>query len=150
MTLTLLSLTALSLGLFAGSLLTEAVVLVPYWRSLEPEAFLDHYRAIGPRLYQYFSPLTVLATLIPTITAAFCTWESGEVVTYPSLASLLVLTTFGMIFVYFKSANASFASRSVGVSQLPAELRRWGTWHWTRTVLAMAAFLSATIAIAQS
>ncbi len=143
----LLNLTVLILGLFTGSLLTEAVILVPFWRSLKPELFLEFHGSMGPQLYKYFAPLTILATLIPTVTAAYCIWDSGEVVTYSSLSSLLILIIFAIYFIYFKAANESFATGSVGVSGLPAELRRWCIWHWIRTVLAMIAFVSATLAI---
>ena len=149
-TLTLLNLTALILGLFTGSLLTEAVILVPFWRSLKPETFLEFHSSMGPQLYKYFAPLTIAATMIPTITAAYCIWQSGEIVTYTSLSALLILIIFSIYFIYFKAANESFATGSVGVSGLPAELRRWCIWHWIRTVLAMVAFLSATIAISQA
>jgi hypothetical protein len=150
LTITLLSLTALILGLFTGSLLTEAVILVPYWRSLKPETFLDLHGTMGPQLYKYFAPLTISATVIPVITAAYCIWESGDILSYSTLSSLLILIIFGIYFYYFKSANDSFASGAVGVSGLSAELRRWFVWHWIRTVMAIAAFLFAIIAISQN
>ena len=147
--MTLLTLTVLILGLFTGSLLTEAMILVPFWRSLKPETFLEHHSSMGPQLYKYFAPLTILATVIPTITAAYCTWDSGEILTYPNLSSLLVLLILGIYFLYFKAANESFATGSVGVDGLASELRSWSTWHWIRTVMAMVAFGSATLALFQ-
>lgn len=149
-TLVLLHLTALILGLFTGSMLTEAVILVPFWRSLKPETFLEFHGSMGPQLYRYFAPLTISATLIPTVTAVYCIWQGGEIVSFSSLAALLILMIFSIYFIYFKAANESFATGSVGVSGLPAELVRWSIWHWIRTVLAMAAFLSAILAISQA
>jgi len=125
----LLTFTSLILGLFVGSLLTEAVILVPYWRSLKSETFLVLHGTLGPRLYKYFAPLTILATLLPTITAIFCIWTGANAWIYSVAADLLVLAIFGIYFYYFKKANASFASGSVGVAGLPAELRRWCIWH---------------------
>jgi hypothetical protein len=55
---TLTVLTTLVLGLFAGSLLTEALLLVPYFRSLRFEEFNRSHREFGPRLFRYYAPLT--------------------------------------------------------------------------------------------
>ena len=148
MSITLLTLTAFVLGLFTGSLLTEAVILVPYWRSLAPKTFLDLHSTLGPRLYKYFAPLTIAATVLPTISAIYCVWTHSDATTYSVATAILILSTFGLYFYYFKSANASFASGSVGVDGLPGELRRWNIWHWIRTVLAMAALYLSLVAIA--
>ena len=50
------------LGLLVGSLLTEASILLPYWRAMDPEEFLNLHGSLGPRLYGYFAPLTIIAT----------------------------------------------------------------------------------------
>ena len=56
---------SLALGLLVGSLLTEAMILVPYWRTMEPKDFLNLHSTLGPRLHTYFAPLTILATMLP-------------------------------------------------------------------------------------
>ena len=43
-------LSAAALGIFCGSQLTEGLVLVPYWRALPPEQFLQWYAANDKRL----------------------------------------------------------------------------------------------------
>jgi hypothetical protein len=43
-------LSAASLGIFAGAMLTEGLVLVPYWRSLTPAEFFGWYGANDQRL----------------------------------------------------------------------------------------------------
>ncbi len=50
-------LTVVVLGLYAGSLLTEGMLLVPHWRSMEPENFFRLHGEFGPRLFRYFAPL---------------------------------------------------------------------------------------------
>ena len=57
-------LSAVSLGLLAGSLSLEGMVLVPYWRSLESSAFAELHASFAPRLYSFFAPLTAVAVLI--------------------------------------------------------------------------------------
>ena len=56
-----------SLGIFFGAMLTEGLVLVPYWRSLPAEAFYSWYAANDKRLLGFFGPLTWLAALV-------CAW----------------------------------------------------------------------------
>ena len=133
--------TALILGLFAGSLLTEALVLVPYWRAMDPEAFFRLHASMGPRLYRYFSPITILATVIPTVTAIIGAAHRSDDSELSVAVSALVLVVLGIYFYYFKTANAGFASEAPGIEGLPAELRRWATWHWIRTIIVIAALV---------
>ena len=139
--------TAFCLGLFVGSMLTEGMILVPYWRSMEPKTFLDLHGTMGPRLYGYFAPLTILATLIPTVTAGACLGSPTHPWVDSTVASAIMLLILGIYFLYFKAANESFATGSVGIEGLPAELRRWAAWHWLRTVLAAVAFLASLRAL---
>ncbi|PYT03753.1 MAG: hypothetical protein DMF60_17405 [Acidobacteria bacterium] len=57
-------LSAAGLALFVGALLTEAMVLVPMWRTLQPQEFFTLHAAHAHRLYTFFAPLTVSATLL--------------------------------------------------------------------------------------
>jgi len=59
---------------------------------------------------------------------------------YSAIVAVILLAILGIFFYYFKSANASFASGSVRVEDLPAELSRWSNWHWLRTVMGLIAF----------
>jgi hypothetical protein len=111
-----------ALGLFAGAMLTEGLLLVPWWRSLAPGEFLSWYAANGSRLQDYFGPLT---------------W----------LAGLLALLAVSSFFVYFGRANASFAAGAVRAADLPAELARWAAWHWVRTGLSLGALASALLSL---
>ena len=54
-------LAAASLALFVGALLAEAMVLVPMWRSLQPQEFFRLHAAHAHRLYKFFAPLTASA-----------------------------------------------------------------------------------------
>ncbi len=144
---TLQVLTSLILGLFVGSLLTEGTILVPYWRTLEPKTFLELHPTLGPKLYRYFAPLTITATLLPTVTAAVCVGVGSETRWHSVVVAGLVLLILGIYFVYFKAANASFETGAVGVDGLPAELKRWATWHGLRTVIGMIAFLISLLAL---
>ena len=136
-----------SLGVFAGGMLTEGCVLVPYWRSLRPAEFFDWYEANGQRLQGFFGPLTIMATLSALAAGLGSFWEGHPgkwLVLLAAVISLVVVSTF---FIYFEKANASFASRSLGEDEVAGQLARWARWHWWRTGLSFAALASVMIAL---
>ena len=71
---------------------------------------------------------------------------SGLLIIGAGLA-LLVLAAFPL---YFQRANASFATGTIGADAVAGELRRWSAWHRVRTLLALAAFLAAALALPQA
>lgn len=140
-------LSAASMGLFAGAMLTEGLVLVPYWRSLPSEEFFRWYAANDQRLLGFFGPLTWAAAL-PALAAAFASLWEGHPGRWASLAaaalSLVIVSTF---FLYFKQANAGFTAATIRPEDLPAELARWSAWHWRRTWLSIAALAAAMLSL---
>ena len=62
-------LATVALGLFAGSLLTEGALLVPYWRTLSPSEFFGRHGDFGPRLFRYFFPVTNAAVWLSVVSA---------------------------------------------------------------------------------
>ena len=64
------------LGIFFGAMLTEGLVLVPYWRSLPAEAFYTWYGANDERLLGFFGPLTWLAALSALAAAGISLWTT--------------------------------------------------------------------------
>jgi len=137
----------LTLGLLTGSLLTEAMILVPYWRTMEPKEFLRLHSSLGPRLFIYFAPLTILSTIIPAL-AAIMPVILGTTLHWlqlvPAIITLIMLTIY---FAYFKGANDSFKSGSVGINGLAEELTKWARWHWLRVVLSIVAFVTSLLVI---
>lgn len=49
-------LSAAGIALFVGALLTEAMVLVPMWRTLQPQEFFSLHAAHAHRLYTFLRP----------------------------------------------------------------------------------------------
>lgn len=142
-----LFLSAAGLALFVGALLTEAMVLVPMWRTLQPEEFFRLHAAHAYRLYAFFAPLTVSATLLAVVAAAASVaanrpGSSASVVA--AILALVILSTYGL---YFRRANASFAAANIKHEDLPAELARWAAWHWFRTIVGLVALASALLAL---
>lgn len=132
------SITTCVIGLYAGSLLTEGVILVPYWRRMSPDDFFSKHSEMGPSLFTYFAPLTSLAVALSLLTAALL---GGRHI----IAAALCVTALIIFFLYFKKANASFADHSLPRDKLTGELSKWAAWHWVRTVVIIVAlFVSAS------
>ena len=142
-----LYLSAASLGLFVGALLTEAFVLVPMWRSLSPSEFFALHAGHAHRLFAFFAPLTIVATSLAAVGAA-----TSLVAAHPgrgaaAAAAGLALAMLATYFFYFQRANAAFAAASIKPDELAAELTRWASWHWLRVVLGVGAFACALWAL---
>ncbi len=127
---------ALILGLFAGSLLLEGLVLVPFWRKLSPAQFFDLHHEFGKRLFSYFAPLTTLAALLP-IALVLLTKGNFWFADIAAIASVSVLAFFPL---YFQKANLEFANRAISDDELPSRLRKWAQVHAMRSVIAIVAF----------
>jgi prepilin-type processing-associated H-X9-DG protein len=136
-----------SLGLFAGGMLTEGALLVPYWRSLAPADFLAWYAAHGHRLQGFFGPLTTATGVLALLAAILSVWAGHPGRWLMAFAAVLMLVAVATFFIYFGKANASFADGSVGVQNVPSELARWGRWHWMRTGLSFIALAAALLSI---
>ena len=136
------ALATVALGLYAGSLLMEGALLVPFWRSLSSDEFFGRHVEVGPRLFRYFFPLTNAAVWLSVVSAALDGLASGT----RNAAALLCVFALTTFFLYFKRANASFADGSLDGSSLPFELARWAAWHWVRTVATLLAFALAVVA----
>jgi Domain of unknown function (DUF1772) len=133
-------LSVLLLGLFVGALLAEGYLLVPYWRKLLPEQFFLLHKEFGPRLYRFYAPLTIAATLL-TVSTAIISWLIGYSERWITLtAGILSLSMIAIYFIYFKQANESFAKMSISADDLGPELGRWASWHSLRVMIGIVAF----------
>jgi hypothetical protein len=136
-------LAAVLLGLTAGALVAEGAILVPFWRSLSPASFLGWYKQHAAILQKFFGTLEVAAAVV-TIFATVLSWVSHD----PSarlmiVSALLVVAVLAVFPIYFQQVNTSFAAATIALDRVPAELRRWSSWHWARTLIAVTAFIAA-------
>jgi hypothetical protein len=130
----------LLLGLFVGALLAEGFLLVPYWREISPDRFFLLHKEFGPRLYRFYAPLTIAATLL-TVFTAIASWLIGYSERWMTLtAGILSLSMIAIYFIYFKQANESFAKMSISADDLGSELGRWASWHSLRVTIGIVAF----------
>ena len=135
-----------SLGIFFGAMLTEGLVLVPYWRSLPAEAFYSWYAANDKRLLGFFGPLTWLAALSALAAAVVSLWTAHPGRWYAAVTAACLLVVVSMFFVYFEQANAAFSAGGMPANELRAELDRWAAWHWVRSALSLVALSAAILA----
>lgn len=132
--------TALILGLSAGAMWAEAVVLVNYWQAISPADFLLWYHAHHAILVAYYSPLQITATLfaiaLPVVLrGANSRWNPTAVATAGFALAVIVL-----FFVFFKSANAAFLADAADLpARIPEMLQTWSNWQWFRTALGVIA-----------
>lgn len=146
------ALSALSLGLLAGSLSLEGLVLVPYWRSLGSSAFAELHAGFAPRLHSFFAPLTAVAVLISVAAGGAVAWttELDAADWFTVVAAALAGSLLAFYRLYFHTANARLpvlASAGNEVA-LGAELRRWQRTHQVRTIVSVAAFVLAMLGTA--
>lgn len=140
-------LSAAGLALFVGALFTEAMVLVPMWRTMQPQEFFTLHAAHAHRLYSFFAPLTVSATLLAVGAAMAAVAADRPMRSASVVAAVLALVILSTYVLYFQRANARFAAASITHEALPAELARWASWHWFRTVIGLVALASALLAL---
>jgi len=132
-----------ALGLSAGAVMAEGAVLIPSWRSLRPEAFLDWYRRHAALLFKFFGSLELVAAGLAILAALFA-WLAGDAAARPlAFAALLAVLVLAVFPLYFQRANASFAEGTIDLADVGAELRRYTVWHWVRVAIAVAAFAMA-------
>jgi hypothetical protein len=138
-----------SSGIFLGAMLTEGLVLVPYWRSLPAETFYAWYGANDKRLLGFFGPLTWLAALSTLAAAGISMWMAHPRRWYAMAAAACMLVIVSMFFVYFERANATFSLGRMPAHELRLELEHWAAWHRVRTGLSLAVLTAAVLAVWQ-
>lgn len=134
---------AASLGIYAGAMLTEAGVLVPFWRALAAPDFLRWYAANAARLNRFFGPLTVAGVLSTLLAAAASLWQAHPGRWSAVVAAAVMAGLLAGYFVYFEQANARFAQGAIAPDDVPRALARWQLWHNVRTGLSLLAFVAA-------
>ena len=145
--MTVLSLlSVVAAGALAGALLTEAFILVPYWRTMEPSQFLGLHSSLAPRLFGFYAPLTVLGTALPILRGGLA---FPLATTADSLWCASAFCACGLLLVYFaffRGANASFA-KGTDPAAARALLETWARVHQMRTLVAIVGFVLAASAL---
>ena len=119
-------------ALFIGTQITEAVILVPYWKSLNASKFYSYFTVNGPAIGTFYTVMTIIAVLIPLGILVFSRSKNQKVLLSTSLSVLFSLLVIVLYYSYFKRINQQFYATAFNIQQLPAILKRWELWHWIR------------------
>ncbi|MFK8102820.1 MAG: hypothetical protein AB8G15_09860 [Saprospiraceae bacterium] len=143
----LMALSTGALGIFLGAQIAEGALLVPYWKALPPKDFFDLHQRYGKKIYLFFAPLTIIATLLPLSTLTYGVLMNISIQVPMMLMGIFTLLFFSTYYLFFKRANQAFAMASISHEELPAAITKWGNWHWTRIFFEFLAFVCSIISL---
>ncbi|MFK8021810.1 MAG: anthrone oxygenase family protein [Pseudomonadales bacterium] len=138
-------------GLLAGALVTEACVLVPYWKTMDPEQFRRLHSTLSPLLFRFYAPLTVAGTSLPLLVCASQWAVGGPAVWLWTVSATCATGLLAFYFGFFRQANIEFAnghSQETSLEQTGETLSTWATMHQMRTIVAVLGFVFAGLALA--
>ena len=137
--------TVVMTGLLAGALLTEAFILVPYWKKMPSDEFLRLHHTMSPSLFRYYAPLTVAGSALPIITSSLYFNLYGGNWSWWFMSGFCAISLLGFYFGFFKNANLAFATgKDPKIAQ--AILEKWALLHNMRTVIAVVGFVASLAA----
>jgi len=122
-------------SIFIGSQITEALLLLPYWKSLPMAEFYKYYSEFGPVIIKFYTYLTIAAVLIPISTTIYCFYNKLDAFKHSVLSTIFAALFIAMVYIYFNDANQQFFDATLNETQLRSALITWGYWHWLRVIL---------------
>jgi len=134
-------------GIFLGSQITEGILLIPYWQSLEASDFYGYYGEFGPSIGRFYTVLTIIAALIPIFFSIYLYKSKSKGLFYSLISTVFALLFVACFYVYFKGVNESFYASDYTSAELNQELIIWNRWHWSRVLLELISLLFLIFAI---
>ncbi len=131
---TLIFLSIVVYSIFVGSQITEGVLLVPFWKALPHKEFYTYYASFGPVISQFYTAMTITATLIPFRVSIYCFSKKSNALKYSIISTFFALFVIALFYLYFKDTNQQLYEASFNENQLKYVLRTWGYWHWARVI----------------
>lgn len=131
---------------FIGAMILIGLVLVPFWRTVEPQAFLDWFTTYSGSIDSLMFPFGP-GVLILAVVAFFLRKEQRVLW---GLTALLILANILYYFIYFRPTNSSFAQQTMGTHEVGEELSVWLTYHWQRIIFALGALITSILAISKT
>ena len=136
------------LDMFAGITLTVARTLVPYWQSLDSEAFFTAFAQFNTLVPAAIAPV-LLPTLLTLIGSVVLTWHTPRSRFLWFFASVCLLFALALTALYFLPLNSAFAAQRVPADEVTPALETWAQVHWLRLALSVAAPIFGLLAFAQ-
>ncbi|MEO9967818.1 MAG: hypothetical protein ABJF11_18645 [Reichenbachiella sp.] len=136
-------------SVFLGSQITEAIILVPYWKSLSAADFYSYYQDFGPSIGRFYTILTIVAAIIPFGLSLFYFRTKAASLPYAIISALFAISFVSCFYIYFKGTNQLFYQSAFSPIELKNELIAWGNWHWGRIILEALSLLFLVFAVAK-
>ncbi len=136
-------------GIFLGSQITEAVLLVPYWQSLSADEFYNYYQEFGPSIGRFYTILTIIALLIPIGLSIYLFRSKAPGFRFAFTSAVLAVLFVACFYVYFKGTNELFYQSAFSPAELKSELITWSKWHWSRVALECFSLLFLILAVSR-
>lgn len=133
-------------SIFLGSQITEGYLLVPYWKTLSKTEFYNYYAVFGPVIGQFYSVLTIIATLTPLSVSIYCLFKKSYAFKYALASTFFSILVITLFYVYFKGTNQQFYDAVFSANQLKKVLNTWENWHWVRVVFEFLSLIFLTLA----
>ncbi len=138
--------TLLSIALFCGFMLCIYTALLPFWKQISPESFLNWFSTYSGGISNGTGPLGMLSLILPLITLIL-TWSNTNSRAYWLLSFLLMLGVIAITMLFFVKANTSFMNKTIALEAIPDTLITWGKLHLVRIIMTSLAAISAVIGI---
>lgn len=113
-------------SVFIGAMTLIALVLVPFYKTSEPQAFLDWFTTYSNSLDSLMFPFGP-GVFILAIVAFFLNKENKILW---GLTALLILANILYYPIYFRPTNSSFAEQTIEINNVSNALATWLNYHW--------------------
>ena len=130
---------------FSGVMISVAVTLGGYWRSLPAAEFLDWF-AENNQFVARSVPVTVGPALIGLVGSLWVDWGTSDAWLW-ALSMLCMVAVIVITGGYFVPANTAFASGQVEAPGVPDRLQQWLSVHMVRILLSSVASIIGCVAM---
>ena len=120
-----------------------AFAIFPFWRSLDAQAFVNWFGTYAKGFGIVAAPLTILAIAF-TVWSLVRSWSDASR-TWWLIASVCIIASMAVFPLYFLHTNSAFIAQSIPLDEVPAEMSRWFSWHWSRVATPIIAMLCGLI-----
>lgn len=131
-------------GAFTGTMLTIALILGDYWKSISPAEFLDWFSTNEHLLVRMIAVVSV-PTVIGVVGSLLLVLRNPPARLWWSvcLAALLALAVITV--VVHLPMNAAFSAKSVPLDNVGSTIDRWLAWHALRIFFGLLATVAAVL-----
>ncbi|HZP21525.1 MAG TPA: anthrone oxygenase family protein [Bauldia sp.] len=133
-------------AVFTGVMLNIGLTLGAYWKSLAPTDFLDWFSR-NSGLIGRTIPLVAGPALVGLVGSLWFGWSTTQERLYWLTALASAAGIAAITIAYHLPANATFAAKTVAVSDVPAKLDQWLALHWVRIGLGFVSAIAGVLAV---